>query len=374
MKFPVESALAIREFDPVTGRTTRFRSEPNVITDLGIEAFIASLGGGFGIPSVGSDAYEPRTIIRPNLTPASGAFVGEMRIGQDLAVGVPDPADTGLAGAVAYSGKSYVTPATMSVTYPSLGEVAFHVVIPADQFDGESFTEEGLFTHDGALVARKVIDPPWEKVAGLSIEFTHTLRFSRTSRALPLVGSINVLPDILGALQRQYPLAGFVDVASELDGTLYPHRIWAPGDYVTVGITSPQVGGVIQPRIVAFESSTGHSRSECSDTGPWAGYVSVFTNNASYTIFRINIGAMVNSGGFEFTQDLDIECYAGGVNPVSGTVTLAAQAHGWSEPGASDSISKSLPDWNNSCSAGALSPVGTVTIDPLGNFTVVMNP
>lgn len=217
MRVPVESRLTIRDIDPRTGVVVRERVGPNLITDIGIQSFVALLGGGFGFPTVGENAYEPRTLVRPGTT---GCFIGEMQLGQALAVGVVSPSDTSLAGPAAFTGRSYASPATMTVSYPGLGEVAFTVRIPATEHNGELFTEEGLFTHDGDLVARRIIEPAWRKPDGLETEFTHTLRFGRTARALDVVSTIDVSPDVLGALRLDAIIGGFLDISPDILGDL----------------------------------------------------------------------------------------------------------------------------------------------------------
>lgn len=373
MRVPVESRLTIRDIDPRTGVVVRERVGPNLVTDIGIQSFVALLGGGFGFPTVGANAYEPRTLVRPG---TSGCFVGEMQLGQALAVGIPAPGDTSLAGPAAFTGRSYASPATMTVSYPGLGEVAFKVRIPATEHNGELFTEEGLFTHDGGLVARRIIEPAWRKPDGLETEFTHTLRFGRTARALDIVSTIDVSAEVLGALLFNTLIGGTIDVVPIIEGNSYVGRVWSPADNFTIRI-SHTVIGAIQPRIVRFLGTEAHSWNwTCPNTGPWAAYIPLTGNNANWTTWRVNIGAMIHTGGFIFDTPITFDLYAEKttIGPFSVLCTGLATLASWGEPDDSNAVSKTLVGWSGACGFGALQLFATLTLTPTGHFSIVTHP
>ena len=153
----------------------------NMVTDLGLQTIAALLGGGFGTPMVGAHGYSIGTIVRPDAVPATGAYVYEMRIGNIANPAATVPGSTGLTGGYVWSGKMTVNAPTLTCAYPFVGAVDFTTLVPNALLDPGvlSFTEEGLFSIDGALLARIVLATPWNKPVSGFTQFTHRISFAR---------------------------------------------------------------------------------------------------------------------------------------------------------------------------------------------------
>lgn len=162
------------------GVITRMHSGGNLITDAGLQAFAALLGGGFNAPSVGAQAYSPDLVCRGDQTPPVGTFAQSMQVGTYPTPAAPTPVDVDLQGEAAYIGYLEEPATTMVVTYPAVGAVEFTTLIDPGVLDGEIFTEEGLFSADGVLLARRLIEPAWEKPIGQATQFVHRIQFARS--------------------------------------------------------------------------------------------------------------------------------------------------------------------------------------------------
>lgn len=140
----------------------------NLVTDIGLDSFVALLGGGQGGPSVGGDAISPANI--------EDVFAVEMRITDQVAPTAPAGTDVALEGATEAS--FTIGGANLIVTYPSAGKVQFSGTVGPTELNGQTLTEEGLFNANGRLVARTTFSKLKEAAFGL--QFDHVLTLIRT--------------------------------------------------------------------------------------------------------------------------------------------------------------------------------------------------
>jgi len=147
----------------------------NLVTDIGLEAFAGLFAGGYGGPLIGSTAYTETTIHDPGV---SGSFGHTMKLGADPigSLNAPAPGDTDIEAAAIFQRSVDGVP-PMTVTYPSAGRVQFSAVVPQLDFGGTTFTEEGLFSFDGQLLARTTFSQP--KTASFALQFDHLLTLGR---------------------------------------------------------------------------------------------------------------------------------------------------------------------------------------------------
>lgn len=114
----------------------------NHITDNGLLVFGALLAGGANNPTIASVAYDATTV--------NTLFVTTMKVGTSSSPAAPSHTDTGLAGAVAI---------TLPTTAASAaGGITFSAVVPADQLQGTTLSEEGIFTASGIMVGRVLLN------------------------------------------------------------------------------------------------------------------------------------------------------------------------------------------------------------------------
>lgn len=140
----------------------------NQITDIGLDAFAALLGGGEGNPTVGGDALGPATF--------GTTRVVEMQLTNIVSPTAPAGTDTVLEGV---SVKTFeTTTPTLTVTYPGGGQVRFSGVVLIAEFVGTTFTEEGLFNENGRLIARTTFTRL--HTGAFALQFDHTLSIQRT--------------------------------------------------------------------------------------------------------------------------------------------------------------------------------------------------
>ena len=60
-------------------------------------------------------------------------------------------------------------------------QVKFAVLYPTSELNGLTLTEEGMFTVDGTLAARALIEPPVNKTAAIQLTINHIITLSRPS-------------------------------------------------------------------------------------------------------------------------------------------------------------------------------------------------
>lgn len=148
-----------------------FRTE-NLILDTGLDAFAAQAGGGVNNPTVGGTPVTPGTV--------GDLRVFEMRVTAQVAPAAPDETDTALEGTSLWVGNVDGPPivdALLTVTYPATGQVRFSLVVPQTELVGTTFTEEGIFSKNGKLIARTTFSRPHPGTFGL--QFDHTLSYVR---------------------------------------------------------------------------------------------------------------------------------------------------------------------------------------------------
>ena len=144
----------------------------NLVVDVGLEAMTALLGGGRGSPTVGGVGIDESTV--------RDLAVVKMEVTQQVSPTAPAVGDTALEGTPEYTFhvESGVGDALLTVTYPSTGQVRFSGLIPKLEKDGITFTEEGLWTNNGKLVARTTFSKL--KTTAFALQFDHTLTIARS--------------------------------------------------------------------------------------------------------------------------------------------------------------------------------------------------
>lgn len=140
----------------------------NLVVNVGLDALAALLGGGSGSPTVGGIGINEATV--------RDLAVVQMLVTDQVSPTAPAAGDTVLEGGTEWdfhvqypsSGDSLLT-----VTYPSTGQVKFSGLIPAPSKDGVTFTEEGLFSNNGLLIARTTFSKL--KTTAFALQFDHTI-------------------------------------------------------------------------------------------------------------------------------------------------------------------------------------------------------
>lgn len=149
----------------------------NLITDIGLATLTALFAGGYGNPTVGSTHYDKDTV-HPAV-PTTGAFMSSMMLTARAFGTLTPPAigDTALQGTVIFSRTTFGTPPLAIVTYPSAGSVRLSANVPQPDFDGTTFTEEGVFSADGQLLARVIFQEV--KTLAYALQFDHDFEIAR---------------------------------------------------------------------------------------------------------------------------------------------------------------------------------------------------
>lgn len=161
-----KQAQRLGKFKPVIRRIN------NHLTDIGLDAFAAFVGGGVNNPVVGGTPITPADF--PNLR------VFEMRLTDQASPTVPGDADSVLEGTPIWTGNTDGPPivdALLVVTYPATGQARFSLTVPQTELTDKTFTEEGIFAKNGKLIARTTFNKPHPVTVG--IQFDHTLFFER---------------------------------------------------------------------------------------------------------------------------------------------------------------------------------------------------
>lgn len=161
---PAEMRAAVRR-----GAAWELDRVSNLVTNIGLDALAALFGGAFGVPTVAGSPFGPA-----NLADLAGA---EMRLTAEAAPTAPNAADTALEGTVLKSGD--IPGGTLAVQYPAAAQVRFSLIISQTETTlvGTTFTEEGLFSGAGDLLARTTFSR--KHVASLNLQFSHTFVLSR---------------------------------------------------------------------------------------------------------------------------------------------------------------------------------------------------
>lgn len=149
----------------------------NRITDIGLQALTGMLAGGFGVPQIGVNVYNENTIHDP--TPAiNGGWISGMKITAHPfgALTPPANADNALQGVVVIN-RTVVGVPPLIATFPAVGEVNWQVLIGAPDYNGMTFTEEGLFLADGQLAARTTFQAL--KTGAYGLQFDHSVSITR---------------------------------------------------------------------------------------------------------------------------------------------------------------------------------------------------
>ena len=146
--------------------------EHNLVVDVGLEALAALLGGGRGSPTVGGTGIDESTV--------RDLAAVKMEVTQQVSPAAPAAGDTALEGTPEYTFHvtAGVGDALLTVTYPGTGQVRFSGLIPKPDKDGITFTEEGLWTNNGKLVARTTFSKL--KTTAFALQFDHTLSLVRS--------------------------------------------------------------------------------------------------------------------------------------------------------------------------------------------------
>ncbi len=147
----------------------------NLVVDIGVDALAALLGGGSGSPTVGGIGIDTAT-------------VRDLAVVQTIATAqvsptAPAESDASLEGSTEwdfhtqYAGGAGPGDSLLTVTYPGTGQVRFSGLIPKPQKDGITFTEEGLFSNNGLLIARTTFSKL--KTTAFALQFDHEIRLLR---------------------------------------------------------------------------------------------------------------------------------------------------------------------------------------------------
>ena len=217
--------LSVEEAEALArdGADVRVRHVRNHIADTGLDALAALVGGGYGSPMVGSNTYDEDTVAAIDAVSPSGAFIGEMRLGTVTSPPAPTDADTGLYGPTAYSVRSDLSVPGLLVSSVD-DEVRFSCFLPAGFLDGQTITEEGIFTFDGDLFARIALDPTFTISSEYGVQFIHRVRFvtylARTPINALITGAIDINPDLLGSPSSGRVITDIIDVAVDITGDL----------------------------------------------------------------------------------------------------------------------------------------------------------
>lgn len=139
----------------------------NLVVDIGLDALAALLGGGRGSPTVGGVGIDEATV--------RDLAVVQMLVTDQVSPTAPATSDTALEGTAEWDFhvQGGVGDSLLTVTYPSTGKVQFSGLVPKTEKDGITFTEEGLFTNNGLLIARTTFSKL--KTTAFALQFDHTL-------------------------------------------------------------------------------------------------------------------------------------------------------------------------------------------------------
>jgi hypothetical protein len=162
---PVELLAAIN------GGAARPLFRKNTVVDVGVDALVALLAGGWGNPTVGGQPINPANV--------DGLAVEQMRITDQVAPVAPSGADVALEGAPVWTFSVFfgMEDAQMTPTYPASGQVRFSGLVPQASLVGVTLTEEGLFSSSGLLIARTTFE--YDKTGDFGLQFDHTLTIAR---------------------------------------------------------------------------------------------------------------------------------------------------------------------------------------------------
>ena len=128
-------------------------NESNLIVDGGLEALAALLAGAEDQPSVANTTFAPSS---PN--PPTELFVEKLAVTEQSSPNDPQSGDTSLQGTI--SKEWLASNDTLTVTYPQPGQVKFSGALAPSEKAGSVFTEEGLITKGGQLIARTLFAKP----------------------------------------------------------------------------------------------------------------------------------------------------------------------------------------------------------------------
>ncbi len=147
-----------------------FRSD-NLVVDVGLDAIAALIGGGRGSPTVGGAGIDESTI--------RDLAAVQMLVTAQVSPTAPAAGDTALEGGTEWDFHAAVGvgDSLLTITYPGTGQVRFSGLIPKSEKDGVTFTEEGLFSNNGKLIARTTFSKL--KTTAFALQFDHTLMASR---------------------------------------------------------------------------------------------------------------------------------------------------------------------------------------------------
>jgi hypothetical protein len=162
---PEELALAI-----LRGLAFPVVKSDNLVVNVGLDALAALLGGGRGSPTVGGTGIDEATVRD------LGAV--QMLVTDQVAPTAPAAGDTVLEGSTEWDFhvQGGVGDSLLTVTYPSTGQVRFSGLVPKVEKDGVTFTEEGLFSNNGKLIARTTFSKL--KTTAFALQFDHTISFT----------------------------------------------------------------------------------------------------------------------------------------------------------------------------------------------------
>lgn len=147
----------------------------NLVVDVGVDALAALLGGGRGSPVVDGTTMDEATV--------RDLAVVQMLVTDQVSPTDPVEGDTALEGSTEwdfhaqYAGGAGPGDSLLTVTYPGTGRVRFSGLIPQPDKDGVTFTEEGLFSNNGKLIARTTFLKL--KTTAFALQFDHEIRLLR---------------------------------------------------------------------------------------------------------------------------------------------------------------------------------------------------
>ncbi len=195
-KISIRGTLRIYELDPVkfTGKPKKFhRNSPfaitaghvregsvrkvvetsNLITDIGLQALACLIAGGLGVHSIDGSGYGDGNF--QNLR------VAQMRLTNAAGPAAPAPADNALSIAPVWTfADDYPMSGNTLMSAEQLitaGEVKFAGLIPQHEQVGVIFSEEGLFSQSGQLIARTTFS--YTKTQDTSVQLEHTISIAR---------------------------------------------------------------------------------------------------------------------------------------------------------------------------------------------------
>lgn len=157
-----------RQFDDLLDRGD-VRQEfagKNLIVTSGLAGIAAKLGHALGSPSVGGQTPSDVDDLQ----------VAEMQVGNAANPAAPLAGDTVLADLT-----PLVTLTSLTVSYPSSGQVRFAATIPVNTQNGQGITEAGLFWTINAtkiLVGRRVVSPVVVISPGLAYTLNYDITFT----------------------------------------------------------------------------------------------------------------------------------------------------------------------------------------------------